>query len=94
MWDEVKPISVEITQINDDLSEIVYDFYSHDYEVVKLSSAIHKKDGKLLFSYDKFGSKFNSYKNAKYFVSRINKNTTQKLIEYYENRNLYLEFFI
>jgi hypothetical protein len=94
MWEDVKPISVKIAQTCETGCVIEYDFYSHDYEVVKLNSATHKCDGETLYLFDKFVNGSDTIDRAKYFISKINNHTKQKLIEYYENKNLYLEFFI
>ena len=94
MWDKVKPITLVLNQKNSDDTRFVYHFYSFDSELIKLNEAFHfNKNNKLIGSYS-YSSKQNHKYNSNYFVSRISKTTIKKLIEYFENSNLYIEYLI
>jgi hypothetical protein len=97
MWQDVKPITLFLRQDNEDGSYFLLYFYSHDYELVKLKEATHiSMSGEnilgsfcsLLEIYDASGY------SAQFFIERLTKATTQKMIEYYENSNLSIEYFI
>ena len=94
MWEQVKPIKLEIKQINKDDSVFIYNFYSFDSELIKISDATY---------YDEFGSVLGCYSrlleindkcklSLNFFTSKLNKSTTQKLVEYFENPRIFVEF--
>lgn len=94
MWEQVKPITLEIKQINEDDSFFIYNFYSFDSELVKISEAVY---------YDENGYKIGCYSrlleiddkcklSLNFFTSKLNKSTTNKLVEYFENPRLFVEF--
>jgi hypothetical protein len=96
MWEEVKPITILLEQENSDGSRFLLDFYSHDYELIKLKEASHyDNNNQLIGSYSRLYDKHCvcDY-DSNFFVERLLLTTTQKLIEYYENSNLYIEFNI
>ncbi len=94
MWEEVKPITLYLEQKNDDGSRFLMYFYSHDYELVKLKEAVHfDEEDNIVGSYSRLldthcASKYDS----NFFISRLSKATTRKMIEYYENPNLFVEY--
>ena len=96
MWDQVKPITLLLEQINDDGSRFLMHFYSHDYELVKLKEATHLGElGDVIETYsrllDEYGIKASS---ANYFIQKLNKDSVSKLIQYYENKNLFIEYML
>lgn len=94
MWDNVKPITLVLNQKNSDSTKFVFHFYSFDSELVKLNEALHfDKNNKLIGSYS-YLSEPNPKYSSNYFVSRISKTTIKKLIEYFENSKLYIEYLI
>ena len=97
MRQDVKPITLFLRQDNADGSYFLLYFYSYDYELVKLKEATHISESgedvlgsycKLLEVYDASGY------SAQFFIERLTRETTQKMIEYYENSNLSIEYFI
>ena len=94
MWEEVKPITLLLEQNNKDGSRFLLYFYSHDYELIKLREATYfGETGEFLGSYSRFHSACHaSDLPANYFIERLTKQTTNKLIEYYENSNLFVEY--
>ena len=96
MWDNVKPITLFLEQENDDGSRFLLYFYSNDYELVKLREATHfDADGKLLGSYSRLLDAHASCKyDSNFFVERLSRTTVGKLIEYYENSSLYIEYLM
>lgn len=96
MWDQVKPITLLLEQINDDGSRFLMHFYSHDYKLVKLKEATHLGEhGDVIETYsrllDEHGIKESS---ANYFIQKLNKDSVSKLIQYYENKNLLIEYML
>ena len=94
MWDQVKPITLLLDQLNDDGSRFLMNFYSHDYKLVKLKEATHLSEfGEILETYSRL---YDNHEVAppslNYFVSRLNKDSVSKLIQYYENKNLLIEY--
>lgn len=96
MWDEVKPITLLLEQNNSDGSRFLLNFYSHDYELIKLKDASHYDEkGKLIGEYSRLYDQHSFCKyDLNFFIEKLNKNTTQKLIEYFENPYLYIEYFV
>lgn len=96
MWDNVKPITLFLEQKNDDGSRFLLYFYSHDYELIKLREATHfDAEGRLVGSYSRLLDAHDSCKyDSNYFVERLSRVSTQRLIEYYENSNLCVEYLI
>ena len=93
----VKPITLFLRQDNEDGSYFLLYFYSYDHELVKLKEATHISESgddvlgsfcNLLEVYDASGY------SAQFFIERLTKPTTQKMIEYYENSSLSIEYFI
>ena len=96
MWDKVKPITLFLEQENDDGSRFLLYFYSNDYELIKLREAVHFDiEGRLVGSYSRLLDAHCSCKyDSNFFVERLAKDTTKKLVEYYENSKLYIEYLI
>lgn len=96
MWDEVKPITLVLEQKNDDGSKFVLHFYSSDSELVKLKEAFHFNEcGKPIGSYLRLQHPTDKCEyNSNFFVGKLTKITIKKLIEYFENPNLFIEFMI
>ena len=94
MWDQVKPITLFLEQKNNDASRFLLYFYSYDHKSVKLNEASHiTSAGELLGSFCKLLEPYrNSEYSARFFIEKLNKETTQKMIEYYENSNLFIEY--
>jgi hypothetical protein len=94
MWEHVKPIILKLIQQNTDGSYFRIEFYSYDSEIVKLSEAHHYDEkNKLIGKYCRLTSpdiKFNPH----YFVSKFTHDTSQKLVEYFENPDLFIEYII
>ena len=94
MWNEVKPITLKFKQINEDGTYFWLKFFSYDYELVKISEACHyDKNNKLIGKYDRITSNDKKF-NPHYFVSKFTKDTSQKLVEYYENSDLFIEYIL
>mgnify|MGYP001159581571 FL=1 len=94
MWDEVKPITLEFKQINEDGTYFWLEFFSYDYELVKINEAYHyDKNNKLIGKYDRITSDDKKF-NPHYFVSKFTMDTSQKLVEYYENADLFIEYIL
>ena len=96
MWEEVKPITLCLEQKNEDGTKFLLYFYSTDYELIKLREATYfDADGNILGGYSRLLSSHGSCKyDSNFFVERLSTTTTQKLIEYYENSNLYIEYLM
>ena len=96
MWEEVKPITLLLEQDNEDGSRFLMHFYSHDYELVKLKEASHfNQNGAMIGNYSRlYESHCECTYDLNFFVERLSKNTTQKIIEYFENPNIYIEYYI
>jgi len=96
MWEEVKPITLLLEQDNEDGSRFLMHFYSHDYELVKLKEASHfNKNGAMIGNYSRlYESHCECTYDLNFFVERLSKNTTRKIIEYFENPNIYIEYYI
>lgn len=94
MWNQVKPITLKFKQTNDDGTYFWLEFYSYDQELVKLSEAYHyDKNNKLIGKYDRVlinNKKFNPH----YFISKFTTKTSQRLVEYFENSNLFIEYIL
>tara|TARA_B100000282_G_scaffold264386_1_gene214907 strand:+ start:908 stop:1192 length:285 start_codon:yes stop_codon:yes gene_type:complete len=94
MWNQVKPITLKFKQINEDGTYFWLEFFSYDYELVKISEAYHySKNNKLIGKYDRRllgDKKFNLH----YFISKFTKKTSQRLVEYFENPNLFIEYIL
>tara|TARA_A200000113_G_scaffold181135_2_gene167052 strand:- start:1082 stop:1375 length:294 start_codon:yes stop_codon:yes gene_type:complete len=96
MWDQVKPITLTIEQKNIDNSKFILHFYSCDYEVVKLREAIHVSEfGDTLGFFSRLASKHDEkyFISANFFIGKLSKDTTSKLIQYFENPNLFIEYY-
>lgn len=96
MWEEVKPITLLLEQDNEDGSRFLMHFYSHDYELVKLKEASHfNKSGAMVGNYSRlYESHCECTYDLNFFVERLSKTTTRKIIEYFENPNIYIEYYI
>jgi hypothetical protein len=96
MWDNVKPITLYLEQKNDDGSRFLLYFYSHDYELIKLREATHfDAEGTLVGGYSRLLDAHGSCKyDSNFFIERLSKTTIQKMIEYYENPNLFVEYLM
>lgn len=96
MWDNVKPIMLFLEQENDDGSRFLLYFYSNDYELIKLREATYFDiEGRLAGSYSRLLDAHDSCEyDSNFFVERLSNDTTRKLIEYYENPNLYIEYLM
>ena len=96
MWDNVKPITLYLEQNNDDGSRFLLYFYSYDYELVKLREAIYfDPGGNVLGGYSRLLDAHDSCKyDSNFFIERLMYSTTRKLVEYYENPNLFIEYMI
>ena len=93
MWNKVKPITLEIKQINDDKSSFIYSFYSFDSELVKIDNVLHLDDkNDIIGCYSRLKDTEDKCKlPLNFFTEKINKKTTDKLIQYYENPRLFIE---
>ena len=96
MWNQVKPITLFLEQKNDDESRFLLYFYSFDHELVKLNEAMHfGTDGELLGGYSRLLNFQGVGKyDSNFFVERLSRETIGLLIQYYENRNLTVEYVI
>jgi len=96
MWDNVKPITLFLEQENDDGSRFLLYFYSNDYELIKLKEATHfDPEGRLVGDYSRLLDAHCSCKyDSNFFIERLSKSTTRKMIEYYENPNLFIEYMM
>jgi hypothetical protein len=96
MWDQVKPITLFLEQENDDKSRFLMYFYSFDYELVKLNEAMHfGTGGELLGGYSRLLEFHGDGKyDSNFFVERLTRETIYDLIQYYENKNLTVEYLI
>lgn len=96
MWEDVKPISLSLEQKNKDGSYFILNFYSNDYELIKLRDACHyDADGKFVGDYSRLSQEhFSSVYTANFFIDKLTEESIKKIIEYYENANLYIEYFI
>ena len=94
MWEEVKPIIMFLEQKNEDGSRFLMYFYSHDYELVKLKEAVHfDPSGNIVGSYSRLLDAHEASKHdSNFFISKLSTTTTRKMIEYYENPNLFVEY--
>ena len=94
MWDEVKPITLKIIQNNEDGTTLHLEFFSYDYELVKISEAYHyDRSNQLIAKYDRI-NKIDKKTNLNYFVSKFTPDTNQRLVEYYENPKLFIEYML
>lgn len=96
MWNQVKPITLFLEQENDDKGRFLMYFYSFDYELVKLNEAMHfGTDGELLGGYSRLMEFHGASKyDSKFFVERLSRDSLRKLVQYYENKNLLVEYVI
>lgn len=94
MWDEVKPITLLLEQNNSDGSRFVLYFYSTDYELIKLREATHfDENGNPIGSYSRLtDTQLSSKLPLNFFIEKLTKTTIQKMIEYYENPKLFVEY--
>ena len=96
MWDRVKPITLFLEQENDDKSRFLMYFYSFDYELVKLNEAMHFGPAEeLLGGYSRL-LEFHgtSEYDSNFFVERLSRDSLRNLVQYYENKNLTVEYVI
>lgn len=94
MWEQVKPITLEFKQLNEDKTYFWLKFYSYDYELVKIDEAYHyDENNKLIGKYCRITSHDKKF-NPHYFVSKFTLETSQRLVEYYENPNLFIEYML
>ena len=96
MWDQVKPITLTIEQLNSDKSKFILYFYSCDSEVVKLKEAIFVNEfGETKGFFSRLASKHDTkyFLSANFFINKLTKDTTSKLIQYFENPNLFIEYY-
>lgn len=96
MNDEVKPIMLKLKQKNENGSRFEIEFYSTDYELIKIKEASYfSKNGDFIGKYARLqdDSDFCKY-DSNFFVERLNLETTKKIIEFYENRDLFIEYLI
>ena len=96
MWEQVKPITLILEQKNDDGSRFVFHLFSHDFELVKLREAFeYDSENKLKGEYSRVIPTHTSVRyNSNYFVERLTPSSKQKIIEFYENPNIFVEYFI
>ena len=96
MWDKVKPITLSLKQKNNDNTTFVLDFYSFDSELVKLNEAfLYDMNLKLIGTYSRLNkTEGNCNYNSNFFICKLSKNTIKKIIKYFENPNLFIEFMI
>ena len=94
MWDDVKPITMLLKQNNKDGSYFGMHFYSNDYELIKLREATHfNENGDIIGSYSRLPDVYETNNlTLNYFIERLDKTTISKLIQYYENPNLFVEY--
>tara|TARA_B100002019_G_scaffold283053_1_gene288998 strand:- start:2056 stop:2346 length:291 start_codon:yes stop_codon:yes gene_type:complete len=96
MWDDVKPITLVLEQTNQDESIFVLYFYTYDSEYIKLKEAFHfDKNRNPIGSYSRLLDVNEKCKyELNFFMSKLTKTTIKKMIEYFENPKLYIEFMI
>jgi hypothetical protein len=96
MWEQVKPITMLLEQENEDNSRFLMYFYSHDYEIVKLREATHiTADKNLIGTYSRLlDAHAQSSYTASFFIERLSRNSIKKMIEYYENPRLFVEYLV
>jgi hypothetical protein len=96
MWEDVKPITLYLDQNNEDGSRFLLYFYSYDYELVKLKEATYfNQDGKLMGGYSRLiDAHMDSKYSANFFIEKLSKHTIKKMIEFYENPKLYIEYIV
>jgi hypothetical protein len=96
MWDQVKPITLLLEQENEDGSSFIMHFYSHDYDIVKLQEATHiNADKNLVGTYSRLlDAHIESSYTASFFIERLSRNSVKKMVEYYENPRLFVEYLI
>ena len=94
MWEEVKPITLFLRQDNSDGGYFLLYFYSTDYELVKLREASHfGLDGQMIGDYSRLLDLHCACTyDSNFFVDRLTRTTIQKMVEYYENPNIYIEY--
>jgi hypothetical protein len=95
MWEQVKPITLLLEQDNEDGSRFLMQFYSHDYELIRLKEASHfDKHGVLIGDYSRLVDVHCECKyDLNFFVERLSRKSTQQLVEYFENPNIYIEYY-
>jgi hypothetical protein len=96
MWDQVKPITMRLEQENEDNSRFIMHFYSHDYEIVKLREATHiNADKNLVGTYSRLlDAHIESSYTVSFFIERLSRNSIKKMVEYYENPRLFVEYLV
>jgi hypothetical protein len=96
MWEEVKPITLLLEQENDDGGRFLMYFYSHDYEIVKLREATYiDRYGNMAKTYSRLTEAYtNSSSGASFFIERLSRSSIKKMIEYYENPRLFVEYLV
>ena len=96
MWEEVKPITMLLEQDNEDGSRFLMHFYSHDHELIKLGEATYiNKDGIVVETYSRLlDAHTNSSCLTSFFIERLNRNSIRKMVEYYENPRLFIEYLV
>ncbi len=96
MWEEVKPITMLLEQENEDGGRFLMYFYSHDYEVVKLREATYiDKTGNVAQTYSRLlDAHTNSSCSPSFFIEKLNRSSIRKMVEYYENSNLFVEYLV
>jgi len=96
MWEQVKPITIEIKQINDDSTYFIYSFYSFDSKLIKVDNVCHYDEKNIILGcYSRLTEDDSECKTKlNFFMENLNNSTTNKLIQYFENPKLYVEFYI
>ncbi len=96
MWEQVKPITLILEQENADKSRFVMHLYSYDFELVKIREAFeYDANNKLTGEYSRFSIHQDKVRyTSNYFVERLSPESKQKIVEYYENSNIFVEYFI
>ena len=96
MWEEVKPITMLLEQENEDGSRFIMQFYSHDYEIIKLMEASYIDcNKKVVETYSRLlDAHVNSSCSASFFIEKLNRTSIKKIVEYYENPKLFLEYLV
>jgi len=96
MWEQVKPITMLLEQENDDGSRFVLHLFSHDFELIKVRDAFeYNSKNELIGEYSRVISRHDEHKhNSNYFVEKLTNQSRQRIIEFYENPNIFIEYFI
>tara|TARA_B100000579_G_C22694750_1_gene786846 strand:+ start:370 stop:660 length:291 start_codon:yes stop_codon:yes gene_type:complete len=96
MWEEVKPITMLLEQEETDGGRFLMYFYSYDYEIVKLREATYiDKYGNMAETYSRLLEDYtDSSCDASFFIERLSRSSIKKMIEYYENPHLFVEYLV